>query len=500
MKLEQLLKDIPEIHLIGRQDLAITGISSNSKRIIPGSLFIAKKGKRCDGASFVTEAVHSGAVALVVESYHPAFKDVAQLIHPNPAGIEGFLSAAFYSYPSDKLFLIGITGTNGKTTTSYLLKNLLDQIRGPCGLIGTVEYQTGLQRYPATLTTPDVIANQQMLSEMVDFGCRSAVMEVTSIGIDQGRVDAIDFDIALFTNLTQDHLDYHQTMEAYCSSKNQLFRSLGNHRQAKAGPKWAIVNQDSSWVSNIVEGCSAAILTYGIDTKADLTASDIHVRQGGTFAKVSYRGESLDFVWPMIGRFNVYNCLAAIAVLLTCGLPLNAIVPLMQGLSPVKGRLEPIQNTLGLNVYVDFAHTDDALRNVLQTIRQVHPEGRLIVVFGCGGDRDHDKRPKMARACEEYADLCILTSDNPRSEDPMKICCEAIQGFSKQGSYQVEVDRRRAIQSALGQAVSGDAILIAGRGHEKAQIFAHGSIDFDDSEVTAEICKQMMKKGNVCSV
>ena len=297
--------------------------------------------------------------------------------------MESLLSAKYYGNPSDKLLVVGITGTNGKTTTSYVIKNLLDYFFPPCGLIGTIENIVGKHHYPTTHTTPDVVSNHRLLHEMVKEKGRSVVMEVTSHALDQGRVDEIDFDVAVFSNLTQDHLDYHETMENYCSAKNRLFTNL-NHK-VKKNLKWAVVNQDDPWKSSILKGCTAQVLSYGIHNKADLQATRISLEANGTRSLLSYQGSSVEFFWPLIGRFNVYNCLAAISVLLTQSISLETIAAKMIGLPIVKGRLQSVSNQLGLKIYVDYAHTDDALINVLKTLKEIQTKGRIMVVFGCGG-------------------------------------------------------------------------------------------------------------------
>lgn len=492
IKLKKLLKDIPQCQVKGSKEIIVTGISANSKLIMPGNMFVAKKGRNYDGRDFIPEAIQAGAGSIVTDLFDPSLKQISQVIHPQVSSIESALAANYYQHPSQKLLMLGITGTNGKTTTSFIIKHLLDRFIGPCGLIGTIEYIIGCHHYQATRTTPDVTTNHKMLNEMLVQGCRSAVMEVTSHALDQGRIDKIEMDVAVFSNLTLDHLDYHITLENYGNAKRKLFEQLGKEKSKKKEAKWAIVNQDSPWTSYMLQGCSANILTYGIDNPADLQASHICLGKKGTKAKVTYQGKSIDCCWPLVGRFNVYNCLAAMGALLSQRIPLDILANHMSEISFVKGRLQPVPNCLDLQIYVDFAHSEDALLNVLATLKEVQlKSGRLIVVFGCGGDRDRNKRPKMARACEKYADLSIITSDNPRSEDPYKICEEISIGFSKLESYQIEVDRRSAIQKAIEIADPADIILIAGRGHETYQYFAHQTVEFNDCKVAAEICNQL---------
>lgn len=495
MQLRQILNGIPDCQIYGSLDILITGMSSNSKQIAPGHLFIVKKGKTYDGRQFIPEAIQAGAVALITDHFDPSLKQIVQVIHPQVESIESALVANYYRHPSQELLMVGITGTNGKTTTSFLVKNLIDCFSGPCGLIGTIEYIVGKHRYKATHTTPDVATNHKMLREMITQECRAAVMEVSSHALDQGRVDNIDFDIAIFSNLTLDHLDYHHTMDNYGNAKKKLFERLGNEKSKKNRAKWAIVNQDSLWTSHMLQGCSANILSYGIDQPADLRASNIRLEQQGTKVLITYQGQSIDCYWPLVGRFNVYNCLAAMSVALTQNIPLDLVANYISKIGFVRGRLQPVNNSLGLQIYVDFAHSDDALLNVLATLKEIQMQsGRLIVVFGCGGDRDRSKRPKMAKACESYADLCIVTSDNPRSEDPNRICEEVISGFSKPDVYQIELDRKAAIQRAIELARPEDIILIAGKGHETYQIFAHQTIEFDDCKVAADICTQLTSR------
>lgn len=492
IKLEEILKDIPNCQVKGSTDILISGISANSKHIAPGNAFIAKKGQAFDGRQFISEAIHAGASVIIADQYNPSFREVVQVIHPDIPFMESHLAAHFYRHPSEELLMVGITGTNGKTTTSFIVKNLLDYFQGPCGLIGTIGYLVGKQRYPATHTTPDVIRNHQLLREMVNQGCRSAVMEVTSHALSQDRVKKIDFDIAIFTNLTQDHLDYHQKMENYCQAKKKLFDGLGKEQSQKKSPKWAIVNQDSPWTAHMLGNYSGPILSYGIDQPSELRASHLRLEKQGTHAKISFQGREVDCFLPLAGRFNVYNCLAAMAVGLSQNISLDLVVENICTMNAIPGRLQAVKNDLGLKIYVDFAHTDDALSNVLATLKELlSSPGRLIVIFGCGGDRDRSKRPKMAKACEKYADLCIVTSDNPRSEEPRQICQEIVTGFTRPGNYEVEIDRREAIRKAIEWARPEDVILIAGKGHENAQIFADRSISFDDSKVAEEICAQL---------
>ncbi len=493
MKLKKLLKGIPVKEVKGPKDVLITGLCSNSKVVAPGNLFVAKKGLVDNGAHYIREAVSAGATAVLTDIFDPSLRHITQVIHPQVAAIESLLAAQYYQFPSQDLFMAGITGTNGKTTTSFLVKHLMDQLNYPCGLIGTIEYIIGNHRYNATRTTPDVISNHKMLREMVLQGCKSAVMEVTSHALDQGRAQSIEFDVAIFTNLTLDHLDYHLTMDQYCEAKQKLFQGLGRNplKQVKKFPKTAIINIDNPWHEKILQNCEANVLTYRLDNAAQVRAKDIQLKPTGTYFKVCYKGQEVDCQSPLVGRFNVYNCLAALCVGLVRNVPLEKLAAILSTFPTAPGRLEAVPNDLGLKIFVDFAHSDDSLMNVLECLQEFK-KGRIITIFGCGGDRDLLKRPKMAQVAEELSDFCIVTSDNPRSEDPLDICQQIIKGF-KQNNWIIEIDRREAIKKAIHMATPKDIILIAGKGHETYQIFAHKTIEFDDRKIASQLCFQHAK-------
>jgi UDP-N-acetylmuramoyl-L-alanyl-D-glutamate--2,6-diaminopimelate ligase len=489
MKLKKLLKDIAVKEIKGSAEIEIAGICSNSKLVFPGSLFIARKGKSDDGEKYIPEALSAGAVAIVTDMGNPSLKNVTQIIHHDVALIEGLIAANYYQFPSDELLMVGITGTNGKTTTSFLVKYLLDSLKKQSGLIGTIEYIIGDHRYPATRTTPDVINNHKMLREMVLNGCKAAIMEVSSHALDQSRVQNIDFDIAIFTNLTLDHLDYHETMENYAEAKAKLFSSLNSSKQKKKlnlPAKVAIVNSDSPWFKSIIKGCKEKVLTYGIENQSDIQASNIKLTAFGTTFDLTYEGRRVSCKSPLIGRFNVYNYMAAVAVGLSLKEPLSKIAEIMAGLFLVPGRLEPVENCLGFKIYVDFAHSDDALENVLKCLLELK-EKKIITVFGCGGDRDKSKRSKMAEISEKFSDYTIVTSDNPRGENPSDIINDIVKGFKTKSSFEIIIDRHDAIAKAIDIAKVGDIILIAGKGHETYQITGAKTMEFDDRKVAFEI-------------
>jgi UDP-N-acetylmuramoyl-L-alanyl-D-glutamate--2,6-diaminopimelate ligase len=483
MKLKKIIKDIPQVQVKGSKEIEITGISSNSKLVSPGNLFVARSGLKEHGSKYIPEAISAGAVAIVTDMYDPTLSDVVQVIHPDPGSVEGTLAAEYYQHPSEELFTVGITGTCGKTTSSYIAKSLLDQLGGSTGLIGTVQYIIGQNRYQANRTTPDVSTNHKLFREMVNQKCDAAVMEVSSHALDQKRVDRIHFSVGVFTNLSQDHLDYHPTMKDYFAAKKKLF--LQSEK--------AILNADAPETAEIISEFKGPILTYGLRNTADLTASSLEYTAEGTSFTLNYKGHSVTTTIPLIGQHNVYNALAATGIALTRGHALEAIASALPNLSQVVGRLESVPNALGLKIFVDFAHKEDALKKVLESF-QVLNFKRLIVVFGCGGDRDRTKRPKMGAVCESYADVVIITNDNPRTEDPQAIAQEILSGFKDPSRPVIELDRRTAIAKAIAIATPEDCIVIAGRGHESHQIFAHHTIQFEDCKVAAQLCDQFANR------
>lgn len=489
MKLKKLLKDIPIKEIRGCNDILITGICSNSKLVSPGNLFIARKGLNEHGEKYIAEAIAAGAIAIATDIVNPFLKNVTQIIHPNVALIEAMLAANYYQFPSDELYMVAITGTNGKTTTSFLVKHLLDRLKKPSGLIGTIEYIMGNHRYPATRTTPDVITNHKMLREMVLQSCKACVMEVSSHALTQNRVENIHYDVAIFTNLTLDHLDYHETMEAYALAKNKLFLT---HPLKKERKKIAIINVDSPWAAKVIEGSTFSKLTYGIENHGgiDVKAENIQLSKESTFFTLVYQGKKYPCKSHLIGRFNVYNYLAAISVGLSKGESVEKLIDIMSTATSPSGRLEPIPNRINRTIYVDFAHSDDALKNVLESLNELKTK-KIITVFGCGGDRDSTKRAKMGAVADKFSDFTIVTSDNPRSENLSIICEDICKGFTNKKNYEIVIDRASAIQRAVDLSEEGDIILIAGKGHEAYQIFAHHTIEFDDRKVVLEICQKL---------
>lgn len=492
MQLKKLIKFLPSNCVIrGPKNVEVTGICAHSRFVAPGNLFVARKGLSCHGSQFIPQAVDAGASVILTDMYDPTLKEVTQMIHPEVESIEGILSSAYYGFPSQSLFAVGITGTNGKTTISYLVHHLLNTLGDSCGLVGSIEYLTNGQRYQASHTTPDVHTNHRLLREMILNDCRSVVMETTSHGLDQGRVEEIQFDIGVFTNLTQDHLDYHSSMEEYAKAKGHLFASLtpGKVKSEVGVSPVAILCADDPWFPQMASYCSVPVVTFGMDSSADFFAEKEEMTLEGSRFSLCAKGEQHEVFIPLLGRHNIYNTLAALAICSHKGYALEELIQALASFPGVPGRLEKVKDTGEKSVFVDFSHTEDSLKKALQTLKTLG-KGKVIVVFGCGGDRDTEKRPKMGRVAESNAMISVITSDNPRSEDPMTICRQIQSGYKGDRDHRVivEPDRRKAIAKALEEASEEDCVLIAGKGHEYMQIFAHHTVPFDDRSVAQELC------------
>jgi UDP-N-acetylmuramoyl-L-alanyl-D-glutamate--2,6-diaminopimelate ligase len=482
MKLDALLSQIATIKVDGPRDREITGLAYDSRRVKPGSLFIALKGEKVDGAAFVEKAVAAGAEAVISEQAE--FKTRATNITVADARVAlADLAAAFFQHPARALKIAAVTGTNGKTTTAFLIKHICEVAQLRCGLIGTVRYEIGDRVLPASRTTPESLEVHDLLWQMRSAGCKAAAMEVSSHALVQARVRGVEFDVAVFTNLTQDHLDYHQTMEAYFEAKTRLFTGLPAQPKKKAK---AVINVDDRYGVMLVQRCGKDIpvITYGVGVNADFRASNVRIDFHGTSYQLDAGGRSYLVRLPLIGQFNVYNSLAAIAAASVMGVDVRSGVLALANASAVPGRLEAVPAQRQFRIFVDYAHTDDALLNVIKTCRELNP-GRLIVVFGCGGNRDKTKRPRMGAVVDQHADFSIVTSDNPRKEDPLTIINDIKPGM-KRGNYEVIVDRKEAIFKAVTMAQPRDIILIAGKGHETYQEFADHTAPFDDTAVARE--------------
>lgn len=479
-QLQHLLAHSEVLQVRGPLDREITGVALDSRRVRRGDLFAALRGENFDGHQFIAQAVDNGAAAILSEEEEKVAKaTVVRVADTRKALAE--VSDIFYDSPSRKLKLAGVTGTNGKTTVAFLLQHLLGGGGRRSGLIGTVHYSIGDRILPAERTTPEACDIQRMLGEMVDAGCRSAIMEVSSHALVQHRVHGVRFAAGIFTNLTQDHLDYHSTMKAYFEAKVLLFEQMAGWRErGETEEPVAVINLDDRHGALLADRFRnrLRIATFGFSARADFRASNLHMETGGTSYQLDARGRSYLVRVPLIGRFNVYNSLAALATASQIGGGLRNAVQGLARAPQVPGRLQKVPAKRKFQVFIDYAHTPDALEKALQTLKEL-VRGRLLVVFGCGGDRDKAKRPLMGKAAARAADLIILTNDNPRREDPEAILKEIKQGVGSR-TCEVVPDRRQAIERVVELAADGDMILVAGKGHEKVQEFADHSVPFDD--------------------
>jgi UDP-N-acetylmuramoyl-L-alanyl-D-glutamate--2,6-diaminopimelate ligase len=471
MRLEELLASYEGARVTGDGSVEVKELAYDSRKVEPGTLFFCVVGEKVDGHEFGARAVEEGASALVVERELTDL-DVTQVVVPDSRAAMAPLAARFWSDPTGKLQVAGVTGTNGKTTTAFLLHEILKAGDVRCGLLGTVKQIVGGVEKEVVRTTPEAIELQKTFRQMLDGGDEACAMEVSSHAMALHRADAIHFEVAVFTNLTQDHLDFHADMEDYFLAKRKLF---------EAGPRTAIVNVDDLYGRRLAEEFEC--ITFSAEgAEADYSASEVEFDASG--ATFSVGGMRLRTGLP--GHFNVANALGAFATAEAMGVGSEIAVAGLARAARVPGRFEPVDEGQGFSVLVDYAHTPDSLENVLRAARRL-TKGRLISVFGAGGDRDRDKRPKMGRAGAELSDLTVITSDNPRSEDPKAIVAEVVAGAKGAGELEVVIDRRAAIALALGRARPGDTVVVAGKGHEQGQEFEGGrKVPFDDREVARE--------------
>ncbi|MDD2762451.1 MAG: UDP-N-acetylmuramoyl-L-alanyl-D-glutamate--2,6-diaminopimelate ligase [Opitutaceae bacterium] len=467
----------------GDLDRPISGLTMDSRRVVPGNLFFALPGLRTDGSGFIDEAINRGAVAVVTQK--PVGLPHGRVTFIQVADARATLARVAQRYcrfPDRELEVVGVTGTNGKTTVTHLIKHLLNGDQR-LGLIGTVNYDLGARTVPSYKTTPESLDLFGMLAQMRDAGCRQAVMEVSSHGIDQKRVLGLQFRAVVFTNLTRDHLDYHRTLDAYFEVKARLFAGGTGVR-----PQVAIINLDDPYGRRLAAKMppEVRVTTFGEHPDADVRAESVGLEFKRSLFRLVWPGGSIMVESPLIGRYNVSNLLAALATCHALGRDLTVLLPKLRSFKSVAGRMEPIEEGQPFNVLVDYAHTDDALHNALGMLRAVTP-GRLLVVFGCGGNRDRTKRPLMTRAVQELADFAWATADNPRSEPLARIFADMRQGVSVPETITFIDERRRAISLALDAARPGDCLLIAGKGHESYQEFADTVIPFDDRQVVREL-------------
>ena len=490
MTFEQLLDGAEVLSEQGNPD--VTGVEYDSRRVKPGSLFVAMRGDSSDGNRFIDCALQAGAVAIVTDSTTENPREgAAWAVVPHGRRALARISQNFYKRPAERLAVTGITGTNGKSTTAFLVEAILTVAGRKSALIGTIEYHVAGRTYPAPHTTPEALELARLFNEAVGLGATDAVMEVSSHALAQQRIFGVPFDVAIFTNLTRDHLDYHKTMEEYFAAKRVLFEGCGTEP-----PRAAVTNLDDEYGEELAKFSrkrGSMVLTYGW-SRGDFRAEEVDISPRGTRFDLIAPQQRLAIFSPLIGRVNVYNILAAAAAGWARGCGPDAIARGVASLTHVPGRFQRVDCGQPFTVVVDYAHTDDALKNLTSLAREFVTRNsgtaRVLTLFGCGGDRDRAKRPLMGEAAGRGSDFVVLTSDNPRSEDPRAIINDALVGLQKSGAkYSVEPDRRKAIGLAIGEARPGDIVLLAGKGHERVQVTREGSQPFDDAQVAREMLK-----------
>jgi UDP-N-acetylmuramoyl-L-alanyl-D-glutamate--2,6-diaminopimelate ligase len=486
MKLGELLRGLPGAEPGPDPGLEISSLAYDSRRVQGGTLFFAIQGEKADGHNFIPAALQHGAVAIVSERAPQAELASRWVRVPKLRRALSHAARSFYHHPESKLQLIGITGTNGKTTSAYLIESILNAAGKRSGVFGTIEYRIGDQTLPAPNTTPESLDLISAFGHLVAIGSKAVVMEVSSHALAQERVWGLPFSAAVFTNLTRDHLDYHKDFEHYFEAKRRLFEGLGT-----PPPEVAVINVDDPWGVKLLELPYPRRISYGVEGDAQVKPKQMVHNPTGLEGIVQSPAGKVEIDSPLVGRANLANILAATATGIGLGIPIRKVEEGIACLKAVPGRFERIDEGQPFLVIVDYAHTDDALRNVLKTAREL-TRNRLIALFGCGGERDRSKRPLMGEAAGSLSDFVVLTSDNPRSEDPLRIMSDALVGLQKTGKpYFAEVDREVAIRKALEEARPGDVVVLAGKGHETYQILKDGPIPFDDREVSRRILREL---------
>ncbi len=484
MKLAELFKGVDYKIISGDPDIEISGVQYDSRKVTPASLFVCIAGFKTDGHIFAAEAAAKGAAAVLVEKIIDVPAGVVVIHTSNTRKALSALARNYYEKPDRTLRVIGVTGTNGKTTTTHLIKAILEEAGKKTAILGTLYAKIGKMERDLGRTTPEALEIEDFMSICEREKAEYLVMEVSSHALDLHRVDEVPFNAAVYTNLTQDHLDYHQDMDHYLQSKVKLFKMVdGEHG-------FSIINADDQYADSFINAASGQYQTYGIDGPADVQASDLSFNLKGSSFKFTYQGKTVSINMQLIGRFSVYNALAAIACGLAEGVETKVIKKAIEKVQGVSGRFEQVPSARDFTVIVDYAHTPDGLENILKTSRQI-VENRLITVFGCGGDRDRTKRPLMGEIAARYSDFCVVTSDNPRSEEPENIIADIIPGLDRveNSRYAIIVDRREAIRHAINFGKKGDIIIIAGKGHETYQLVKDKVLEFDDRKVAAEFLK-----------
>ncbi len=495
MNLDALISGGVDLRVNGSLDADITGIAYDSRRVEPGNIFFALARDPEQNQSNINQALSRGARVVVVRKWSGTARPAATLIEcAQPRHLMAQAAARFFQFPSRRVELIGITGTSGKTTSTYLLASIFEALGEPAGIIGTLGIRVGNRHIPTELTTPESVDFEAALAEMVRAGVRRVAAEISSIGLAEGRVDELNFRACLFTNLGRDHLDYHGSTENYAAAKMRLFEEL--LRASRHPDPVAIALADDPYARRVLDCAGYRKVSFGLGRNADVFALDYELGLHGIRAAVRTPGRVIKLESPLLGRFNLLNILGAVAVSVALGIDEDAVVEGVRRCPGAPGRLEVVARPRGAIVMVDYAHKPDALKAVLEALRQLDP-ARIICVFGCGGDRDRGKRPIMGEIAARMADVPLLTSDNPRTEDPLKIIAEVESGLIAAGlrrgartaGYLVEPDRRAAIGLALSMAQAGDMILIAGKGHEDYQIIGKRKFHFDDREVVRDFLR-----------
>jgi len=487
VKLSEVLKGVEASVPPAAGELDIRQVTCDSRKVHPRALFFALHGAKADGNAFIREAVAHGAVAIVSEDAAPAAmpSSLTWIRVPEARKVLAMAAANFFEHPANALRLVAVTGTNGKTTTTSLVDSIIKVSGAKTGLFGTIAYHTPLGDYPAPNTTPESVDLQGFLAEIRDAGGRYAVLEASSHSLAMDRLWGCHFAAAVFTNLTRDHMDYHKNFDDYFAAKLRLFQGTG-----AGAPDAAVINVDDAYGKRLV-GLTKNAVTYGLESAAQLTTKKFQL----TFSGLSFTAQTpngkVQVESPLVGRINVYNILAAIGAAQALG-PSNEVIETgIRNLKSVSGRFQPIDLGQPFAVIIDYAHTDDALENLIRTARELNPKGRIITLFGCGGGKDRTKRPVMGEVSGRLSDLTILSSDNPKMEDPLKIISDVVVGLQKtSGKYAIEPDRERAIRLAIDEARSGDMILLAGKGHENYQIVGDQTLPFDDREVARQALRE----------
>ena len=496
MNLKNITATLPGAVITGSLKKPLTLLTDDSRKVIPGCGYIAVRGTQFDGHSAIAGAIEAGAAAIVAET--PATEEALQkkvlwVQVEDTRLADGLLMSAAHGHPSCDMVMLGVTGTNGKTTISYLTNAIFRSVWQKAGLIGTILYDDGASRTASSNTTPGCALLQSMLSNMVKNGCRAVAMEVSSHALDQKRTAGTRFRVGIFTNLTQDHLDYHGTMEEYYLAKKKLFLDMAAHPEDKPV---AVINVDDEYGRRLAEELRPLmrVRTFGESKDADYCATPSIVSLKGSQYELKYQGRTHLVRTPLIGEFNLSNSLAALVGCVAAGVSLQDAINGLAQSPQVPGRMELVSSVNNVQCFVDYAHTPDAVENVCRTMKALCRTGRLITVFGCGGDRDRTKRPLMGEAAARYSDICLVTSDNPRTEDPEAIIDEIMPGIPAAKQHRI-TDREEAIRAALGMTRPGDVVLIAGKGHENYQIFATETITFSDSAVVRKYYEEKNPEG-----